>query len=162
MGMCRALNLATGMSLVWTAPPGALPRSAWVALLSLWAYIALVTYLARDEVGGNSRRRAGLFLGGIGLWFAGWAAAALVWYRAEHLIALAWLALALTLRGPLRRLAADPSPRHTGRAVGMLLRCVPLVDVAGMLANHVPWPFAAAGALWMLPGYVAGKWFYST
>lgn len=162
MGLCRALNLLTGMSLAWTALPGAWPRSVGLALISLWAYIALVTFLARDEVGGNSRRRASLFLGGLGIWFAGWAAAAIAWYRAEHPLALAWLALALSLRNPLRDLANDPSPRHTGRAVGMMLRCVPLVDVVAMFANHVPWPYAAAGALWILPAYAVGKWFYST
>ena len=57
MGLIRALNLLTGMSLAWDGVPSMLPRSAWLALLSLWAYIALVTFLARDEVGGNTRRR---------------------------------------------------------------------------------------------------------
>ena len=162
MGLCRALNLVTGMSLAWSSVPSTLPRSAWLALASLWAYIALVTFLARDEVGGNTRLRAKLYLGGLGLWFAGWAASAIVWYRAEHLLALAWLALALLLRGRLKNLAADATPRHTGQMVGMMLRCVPLVDVLAMLANGVPWPYAAAGALWILPAYGVGKWFYST
>lgn len=162
MGLCRALNLLTGMSLAWNAWPDHWPRSVCLSLFSLWAYIALVTFLARDEVGGNSRRRAALFLGGIGIWFAGWAAAAILWYRAEHPLALAWLALALCLRNPLRDLAADPSPKHTGKAVGMLLRYVPLVDVVALFANHVPWEYAAAGALWIVPAFLVGKWYYST
>ena len=153
MGLCRALNLLTGMSLAWNVWPTVWPRSVWLSLFSLWAYIALVTFLARDEVGGNSRRRAALFLGGIGIWFAGWAAAAILWYRAEH---------PLCLRNPLRDLAADPSPRHTGKAVGMLLRYVPLVDVVALFANHVPWEYAAAGALWIVPAFLVGKWYYST
>lgn len=162
MGLCRALNLFTGMSLAWSAFPAVWPSSVVLSLISLWAYIALVTFLARDEVGGNSRRRATLFLGGLGLWFAAWAAAGILWYRAERPLALAWLALALLLRNPLRNLAKDPSPKHTGKAVGMLLRYVPLVDVVALFANHVPWPYAAAGVLWILPAYAVGKWFYST
>ena len=162
MGLCRALNLLTGMSLAWTTVPSTLPRSAWLALASLWAYIALVTFLARDEVGGNTRKRAILYLAGLAVWFAGWAASAIVWYRAEHLLALAWLALAMLLRGPLKNLAADATPKHTGQMVGMMLRCVPLVDVLAMLANGVRWEYAVAGALWILPAYGVGKWFYST
>ncbi|MBW8888015.1 MAG: UbiA family prenyltransferase [Fibrobacteres bacterium] len=162
MGLCRALNLFTGMSLAWSAFPAVWPGSVVLSLISLWAYIALVTYLARDEVGGNSRRRATLFLGGQGSWFAAWAAAGILWYRAERPLALAWLALAILLRDPLRDLAKDPSPKHTGKAVGMLLRCVPLVDVVALFANQVPWQYAAAGALWILPAYAVGKWFYST
>ena len=162
MGLCRALNLLTGMSLAWEAWPSTWPRSVLLALVSLWAYIALVTFLARDEVGGNTRRRATLFLTGAGLWFAGWAAAAITWFRTEYALALAWLALALSLRTPLRVLAADPSPRNTGKTVGLMLRCVPLVDVAAMFANHVRWQYAAAGVFWILPAFFAGKWFYST
>lgn len=162
MGMCRALNLLTGMSLAWTTVPHALPRAASLALFSLWAYIALVTFLARDEVAGNSGGRIKAFLAGLGLWFAGWAAVALIWYRAQHLLALAWLTLAMLLRTPLRDLAGDPSPKNTGRMVGMLLRCVPLVDVLAMLANGVPWQYAVAGVLWIIPAYAVGKWYYST
>jgi 4-hydroxybenzoate polyprenyltransferase len=164
MGLCRALNLLTGMSLAWSGVPHPdnLPRAAWLALLSLWAYIALVTFLARDEVGGNSRRRTGLFLAGLGLWFLAWCAAAFTWFRTERFLALAWLALAMFLRGPLRNLATDPSPKHTGRMVGGMLRLVPLVDVLAMLANQVPPEYALAGALWILPAFAVGKWFYST
>jgi 4-hydroxybenzoate polyprenyltransferase len=164
MGLCRALNLFAGMSLVWDSVPRMheLPRAAIVAIVSLWAYIALVTFLARDEVGGNSRRRAGQFLAGLGLWFLAWCAAAFTWFRSESFLALAWLALAMFLRGPLRNLATDPSPKHTGQMVGGMLRLVPLVDVLGMLANQVPPAYALAGALWILPAYAVGKWFYST
>jgi hypothetical protein len=77
-------------------------------------------------------------------------------------LALAWLALAMVLRNPLRDLANDPSPKHTGKTVGAMLRYVPLVDVLAMFANQVPWEFAAAGALWILPAYLVAKKFYST
>lgn len=164
MGLCRALNLVTGMSLAWGAIPypASLPNALWIAVASLWAYIALVTFLARDEVGGNSRRRSRLFLGGLGLWFIAWSAVAFSWLRAETFLPVAWMALALFLRNPLRNLAKDPSPKHTGQMVGGMLRLVPLVDVLGMLANQVPYEYALAGALWILPAYAVGKWFYST
>lgn len=162
MGLCRALNLLTGMCLAWATVPSTLPLPAVMALVSLWGYIALVTFLARDEVGGNTKARAFRFLAGLGIWFAAWAAAALTWYKTQHLLALAWLALAMALRTPLRTLAGDPSPKHTGKMVGMMLRCVPLVDVVAMLANGAPWPYAVAGVLWILPAWLVARWFYST
>ncbi|MEO6095199.1 MAG: UbiA family prenyltransferase [Fibrobacteria bacterium] len=179
MGLCRALNLLTGMSLTWAAlpHPATLPLPAWLALASLWAYIALVTFLARDEVGGNSRRRSLLFLSGVGLWFIAWLIAALIGFRTERIIrpmspmnpmspillmTLPWLGLALFLRKPLRNLATDPSPKHTGQMVGGMLRMVPLVDVLAMLANSVPPEFSLVGALWIVPAFAVGKWFYST
>jgi 4-hydroxybenzoate polyprenyltransferase len=93
MGLCRALNLLTGISLAWTAfpHPSTLPKPMWMALLSLWAYIALVTFLARDEVGGNTRRRLGLFLAGLAAWFIAWPVAGLTWFRSEPF--MAWLGL---------------------------------------------------------------------
>jgi hypothetical protein len=164
MGLCRALNLLTGMSLTWAAlpHPATIALPAWIALASLWAYIALVTFLARDEVGGNSRRRSVLFLSGLGLWFMAWCAADLTWFRSQILMVLPWLGLALFLRKPVRNLATDPSPKHTGQMVGAMLRMVPLVDVLAMLANSVPPEYALAGALWIVPAFAVGKWFYST
>lgn len=164
MGLCRALNLLTGMSLGWTSlpNPASFPKGVWIALFSLWGYIALVTFLARDEVGGNSKTRSRLFLAGIALWFIAWSVAAFTWFRPEIFLPVAWLALAMFLRGPLRNLAADPSPKHTGQMVGGMLRLVPLVDVLTMLANHVPPEYALPGVLWIAPAFAVGKWFYST
>lgn len=169
MGLCRLLNLLVGITLAW--PPSmvrtwprldSLPPALGLALFSLWSYIALVTYLARDEVGGNSRARNRIYFAGLTLWFAFWAFLAFRWYRAEFILPIAWLALALLLRKPARNLAKDPSPKHTGQLVGMMLRLVPLVDVMAMLANHVPPAQAVAGALWILPAFAVGKLFYST
>ena len=164
MGLCRALNLLAGISLTWTSLPdaAALPASVYLALGSIWAYIALVTYLARDEVGGNSAFRARAFLTGLGIWIAGWAAVVFAWFRSEIFMAFTWLVLAISLRDPTRNLAHDPSPKHTGRMVGTLLRFVPLADVLAMFANQVPLEIALAGALWIAPAYFVGKRFYST
>ncbi len=164
MGLCRLLNVLTGITLTWSAWPSisSLPKPMGLALLSIWAYIALVTYLARDEVDGNSRRRTHLFLAGMGGWFILWSVTAFLWYRYEYYLPMVWLALAMLLRFPIRDLARDPSPKNTGKMIGLLLRLVPLVDVMAMIANHVPLMPALAGALWIVPAYVVGKLFYST
>jgi 4-hydroxybenzoate polyprenyltransferase len=164
MGLCRLLNLFTGITLTWQSWPSisSLPVPLGLALFSLWAYIALVTYLARDEVGGNSRLRVRNFFVGVAAWFILWSATAFTWYRREFYLPVIWLTLALLLRFPLRNLARDASPKHTGQMVGALLRLVPLVDVMAMLANHVPPTQALVGALWILPAYAVGKIFYST
>jgi 4-hydroxybenzoate polyprenyltransferase len=164
MGLCRLLNLLTGITLAWPAWPkiASLPSSLGLALFSIWAYIALVTYLARDEVGGNSRKRARIFFAGIATWFICWSGTSFIWYRNEFSLHLIWLALALLLMQPFRNLALNPSPKHTGQMIGSLLRLVPLIDVMAMLANHVPVTSALIGTLWIVPAYAIGKLFYST
>ncbi len=133
-----------------------------LALISLWGYITLVTYLARDEVQGNSKRRLLVYQIGLGIWFFTWAFIAFTWYRAQTYIPMAWLSLAIFLRGPLRNLIRENTPKHTGQVVGTMLRFVPLVDVLAMLTNGVEIRTAIFGALWILPAYVIGKTFYST
>ncbi len=169
MGLCRLLNLLTGITLGWqtlTMPAWprleSLPPSMGLALFSLWSYIALVTYLARDEVGGNSLARNRAYFAGLGLWFGFWAVTAFTWYRAEFLLPIVWLALAMLLWKPVRNLSKAPTPKHTGQLIGGMLRLVPLVDVLAMVANHVPPAQALGGALWILPAFAVGKLFYST
>ena len=55
MGACRVLNLLGGIALCasGTSDLFYLPVHAYWALSSIGSYIALVTYLARDEVKGN-------------------------------------------------------------------------------------------------------------
>jgi 4-hydroxybenzoate polyprenyltransferase len=169
MGLCRLLNLLAGMSLAWDRWPSwaSLPSAVPGALLSLWAYIALGTYLARDEVGGNSRRRARVFLAGITGWFMAWSFA--IWLgmgpgRSLMVLAMgvAWLAHVLLLIGPFRALARDPSPRNTGKTVGAMLRTVPMADALAMLAAGAPLIAALPGVLWILPAWAVGRLFYST
>lgn len=169
MGLCRLLNLLTGMSLVWTGWSDGffLADASQGALLSLWTYITLVTYLARDEVKGNSRLRARIFLAGMGVWFLAWAVhigTAAGPGRGIPVLCMAavWLGHVLFLLRPFRALAADPSPRHTGRTIGALLRAVPLADVLAMVAAGAPLVAALPGILWILPAWLAGRLFYST
>jgi UbiA prenyltransferase family len=169
MGLCRLLNLLAGMSLAWDRWPSwsALPAAVPGSLFALWAYIALVTYLARDEVGGNSRLRARVFLGGITSWFTAWSFA--IWLgmgpgQSLRVLAMgvAWTLHVCLLLAPFRALSRDPSPRNTGKTVGALLRTVPLADVLAMLAAGAPLIAALPGVLWILPAWVVGKLFYST
>lgn len=180
MGLCRALNVLAGMALNWVSGwglagsggedlPGAplsldlnLPLGAQVALLSLGLYIAAVTYLARDEVQGNSRARVRTFLFFFGLWIGAWVA--LGWRGlAPWWGVMATLAALIALIGqPLGALWHKPSPAHTGRMVGSLLRGIPLVDMLGLWAGGLPWHVVLSMAVFMVPGPLLMKKFYST
>lgn len=176
MGLCRALNVLAGMALNWAvgwgAMPGGggaplsldlnLPLGAQAALLSLGLYIAVVTYLARDEVQGNSRARVRTFLFYFGLWLGAWIA--LGWRGlAPWWGVMATLAALVALIGqPLGALWRKPSPAHTGRMVGSLLRGIPLVDMLGLWAGGLPWHVVLSMAVFMVPGPLLMKRFYST
>ncbi len=165
MGLCRALNLATGMAItipaIWREghglifPGGLQPAQIW-GLFSLWAYIFLVTFLARDEVQGNSQRRMRLFFAGLSIWALAWAMTALATAPAHALgfllLLAGGLALAFQLFHPLRRLWHEPSAAHTGRSVGALLRSLPLVDLLALAAAGVAWPWTLGQAFFLLPG----------
>jgi hypothetical protein len=173
MGLCRVLNLAGGMALAFPSlgtfaslpaeAPGALG-----ALVSLGFYIMLVTFLARDEVQGNSILRVRCFFAGLAAWFAAWAAFASLDPSWRSLAVVAVLFLhAWLLRNPivgLRRMPA--SPATTGKTVGGMLGTMPATDVLGMLAVGAAWPWAPlvamGGLLWMLPGRWLARRFYTT
>ncbi len=166
MASCRALNLAAAMALSFPslAAFGSLPPSSYGALASLALYVALVTYLARDEVTGNSPARVRVFFVGLAAWLAGWAAWASTdrtWAAAAAvavLLLFAWL-LRDAIAG-LRRMPA--SPAATGKTVGGMLGAMPVTDVLGMLAAGTPLPWALGGLLWMLPGRWLARRFYTT
>lgn len=166
MAACRVLNLAAGLALS-VAPLESfarLPLPAYGVLVSLGLYVALVTFLARDEVAGNSIRRVRVFFVGMAAWFAGWAAFASTersWIAVGVVAVLllhAWM-LRHALAG-LRRMPA--SPAVTGKTVGGMLGTMPVTDTLGMLATGVAAPAALAGLLWMLPGRWLARRFYST
>jgi 4-hydroxybenzoate polyprenyltransferase len=156
MATCRVLNLAAGMALSFPSIKtfATLPPSSYGALASLGLYVALVTFLARDEVTGNSPRRVRAYLVALAAWFAGWAAFASTvrgWTALAVLAAL--LLLAWLLRHALASLRQAPtSPASTGRTVGGMLGAMPVTDSLGMLASGTPFVWALGGLLWMLPG----------
>ncbi len=166
MGTCRALNLLGGIALCadGTTDLFFLPFRAKWALASLGFYIACVTFLARDEVGGNSLRRVRVFFAGLVVWVFAWIGIALGHFSPLSILLLAVLFLHLKfLFNPLRNLWRQPaSPPATGKSIGALLRTLPFTDVLAMLVMHVTWPFALLGLLWMLPGPFLAKRFYST
>jgi len=164
MGLCRLLNLLTGITLAWPTWPrlDSLPPALGLALFSLWAYIAIVTYLARDEVGGNSKARNRNYFIILAFWLFTWLMLALKQIHTVFILSLIWVFLIMLLRRPLQKLWTSPSPKHTGQMVGTMLRFVPIIDVLAMLLNHVPSTQALLGLLWVLPAYTIGKLFYST
>lgn len=166
MGLCRVLNLAGAMALGFPSLQTFAHLSPAVhgALFSLGLYIALVTYLARDEVAGNSGLRVRVFFAGLAAWFAGWAAFASTRHSLVSLGVVAVLALHVwLLKDALAGLRSMPaSPATTGKTVGGMLGTMPATDALGMLAAGVAWPWALAGLLWMLPGKWLARRFYST
>lgn len=166
MALCRVLNLATGVALSLPSLKafGALPPAVFGVLVSLGLYVALVTYLARDEVEGNSLRRVKFFMMGFAAWFAGWAAYASTvrsWVSVGVVIVLVvhfWL-----LKNAIAGLRSQPtSPASTGKTVGSMLGSMPATDALAMLATGVAVPWALAGLLWMLPGKWLARRFYTT
>ncbi len=166
MAKCRALNLLCGIALCADGLSDFffLPFHTYWAILSLWAYIILVTYLARDEVKGNSSMRVRIFFVGIAVWAGLWIGFAAFHYSYLSYVLLAVLLFHLyMLSAPIRNLRANPAvPSATGRTIGALLRTLPMTDVIGMLGAGVFWPWALAGLAWMLPGRFLAKRFYST
>jgi hypothetical protein len=180
MGLCRMLNLAAGMALNFSSPRVFLtqPAALYGALLSLGVYVALVTYLARDEVRGNSASRARLFLVGIAAWFAAWSAWAVTHFSWLSIIGVALLVFhAWLLKDAVGGLRRNPtSPAATGKTVGALLRTLPVTDALGMLAAGVAfWPYQGAmgyghfvvpwallGLAFLLPGRFIPRRFYAT
>jgi len=166
MGLCRALNLVAGMALnasfLWPWEVGFhFPPNAAIAIFSLGSYIALVTFLARDEVQGNAPLRIRIFLFGLGIWAGAWMAVG--FFSGLPLrIAPSLLALFYLLGKPLAALWKQTSPSPTGRMVGALLRGIPLVDMLGLWLSGAPLPVALACLLFMLPGPLLMKRFYST
>ena len=112
------------------------------------------TFLARDEVTGNSAGRVRAYFIGLAAWFAGWAAyASTVRGLTAAMVAAVLILFAWLLRRPLAALRYAPSaPASTGRAVGGRLGSMPVTDVLAMLAAGAPWAWALGGLLWMLPG----------
>jgi 4-hydroxybenzoate polyprenyltransferase len=162
MGSCRGLDMAmaiaTGLPVAAAWPPIAIAGPVVLGL-----YVAGLTYIARDEVDGNTTRRART-----GLVFLAVLAASVV-------IALAvsarlpaspwawpWVALVVALGwrnwAPLWRRHDGAS---TGRAIGGGIMLIPVVDAAVCAVAGVP-VWAAAVALLAVPAVVLRQWFSPT
>jgi len=166
MGLCRLLNLLCGIALCadGTSDLFYLSNPVLCALGSLWFYIACVTWLARDEVGGNSPLRVRVFFAGLAAWVGMWLVFAVLHPSLSALLLIVVLGVhAKFLYAPLKNLWGNPlSPPATGKSIGPLLRTLPFTDVVGMVAVGVFWPWALLGLAWLLPGPFLMKRFYST
>jgi hypothetical protein len=166
MGLCRVLNLAGAMALSFSSfnTFAALPAVVYGVLASLGLYVAIVTYLARDEVAGNSAARVQIFFIGFAAWFSAWAAFAATRHSLISLGVVVILVLHLfLLKDALAGLRRAPSsPGATGRTVGTMLGSMPVTDALALFAAGVAWPWSFAGLLWMLPGKWLARRFYTT
>jgi 4-hydroxybenzoate polyprenyltransferase len=151
MGACRSLNFLLGLS-VAAAPAG--------LALVVGAYVTALTYLARDEVGGNRIERARVGL--VGLAALGSAVGGLL-YRTRSGPG-GWIAFTITcalgawLWAPLWR---TPDGPNTRRAVGGGILLIPMVDATVVAAQGIPLGAAAVASL-ALPAMVLRRWFSPT
>jgi 4-hydroxybenzoate polyprenyltransferase len=155
MGACRALNFAMPLALfeepngIWLSPP-----------LLLGAYVAALTYLARDEVQGNTQDRAKKGVVAMGII----AAITVGVVAALGPPVFAWIGVALllyrwgTLFLPLWR-SADG--KRTGRAIGGGVLMIPLFDAVFVLSRgHFLWGVGVA--LLIVPALVLRRVYYVT
>lgn len=156
MGVCRGLNFLMPMSLAMTSAP----RRLLSAPLLLTAYISVLTYLAREEVVGNTRERARrgvtamavvalVMAVAIAAWPAapaGWAFLAVLVARGAMLFAPLWTA---------------PGGRATGRAIGGGILTIPLFDATFVAAaGQTSWALAVAAL--MLPALALRRMYSPT
>jgi 4-hydroxybenzoate polyprenyltransferase len=160
MGSCRGLDLALGISagLPLDAP---WPAIAVAGPIVLALYVAGLTYIARDEVDGNTTRRART-----GLTFLAALAAAVLVALAFHPPASPWawpwVAAALYLGwrnwSPVWHRHDGPS---TGRAIGGGILLIPVIDATVCAVAGVPF-WAVAVALLALPALWLKRYFSPT
>ncbi len=162
MGSCRGLDLALGLS-AGLSLEQRWPTIAIAGPIVLALYVAGLTYIARDEVDGNTRRRArtGLtFLAILG------AAVVALLIASPRLPATAWawpwVALVLLLAwrnwAPVWRRHDGPS---TGRAIGGGILLIPLVDAAICAVAGSP-GWALVIAMFAIPAIILKQFFSPT
>jgi 4-hydroxybenzoate polyprenyltransferase len=146
MGACRGLDLALGI----TAGLGLdchWPTIALVGPFVLALYIAGLTWIARDEVDGNTARRARTGLAFLALVGAG-VVVALIAHPPHSLLAWWWVVTVLLLAwrnwSPVWSRHDGPS---TGKAIGGGILLVPIVDAAICAVAGTPWWAFAVAAL---------------
>ncbi len=124
MGLCRALNLALGMSLA----PALWTTSHAFALALMWLYVTSVTVFARQEAGESSRGWLSAATLGLCLAVAGLAGLRLVVAEVheEYLILVAVLLLLLGYRG--FRAAVQPHPSRVQQAVKIFVVSLVMFD----------------------------------
>ena len=145
MGVCRGLNFCMTMSLA----PRSVPTSFVFAPVLLTAYISVLTYLSREEVGGNTLERARRGVTALAVVALIMAVAIAPWPAAP--VGWAFLAVLVARGGMLfAPLWTEPGGPATGHAIGGGILLIPLFDATFVAAAaHVSWAFAVASL--MLP-----------
>jgi len=156
MGVCRGLNFSMPMSLAMRS----VPTFFFCAPVLLTAYIAVLTYLAREEVGGNTLDRARRGVTAMAVVALVMAVAIAPWPAAP--VGWAFLALVVT-RGAMlfAPLWTEPGGPTTGRAIGGGILMIPLFDATFVAAaGQAPWAFAVASL--MLPAMALRRMYSPT
>jgi 4-hydroxybenzoate polyprenyltransferase len=171
MALCRMFNVWIGMSLGGSANPLEWTAFQWAAIGSMGMYITLVTYLARDEVQGNSGLRTNVFFIGLLLWFG--TLCGLLGLQAHHfwkygtswypMLGILLLGVYLwNMKDVYKNLWQESNGPNTGKCVGGMLVLLPVVDSINMILNEVFIPLALGNLLLILAAKKVAKSFYST
>lgn len=132
MGVCRAANLALGMTIV----PIEVSFGFWYPCIVMWLYVTSLTLLARRESLGASRLRAGV--GVVGCVVAAAGVGGIGYLRAGFHASSLWLAAALAtpiaVRGYRAYVAGDAT--SVQRAVKTCVILLPLLDGAIVAAQR--------------------------
>lgn len=162
MGTCRGLDLALGLS-TGLALDRAWPPIAVAGPVVLALYVAGLTYIARDEVDGNTARRARTGLTFLALLALG---AVLALVLAPGLPASRWawpwvgLAVLLGWRNwsPVWDRHDGPA---TGRAIGGGIMLIPVIDATVCAVAGMPF-WALSVALLVFPALILKQFFSPT
>jgi 4-hydroxybenzoate polyprenyltransferase len=162
MGACRGLNVALAIS-TGLAIDARWPTIAIAAPVVLALYIEALKYIARDEVDGNTARRARTGLVGLGALLI---VAPIALLLASDLPRSAWawpwvgyaLYRAWTNWAPVWK---RHDARSTGRAIGGGIMLIPLIDASFVAIAGCPF-WAIAVALFAVPATVLKEWFSPT
>ncbi|MFQ5733307.1 MAG: UbiA family prenyltransferase [Planctomycetaceae bacterium] len=163
MGLCRALNVLLGASAVadfeaiWVHPQ--------VTVAACYgAYIAGLTWFARNEAGTSTRRqlvRATVVInaGLIALAFLAVNPRFGIGGRVPTINALLmWVAIAAVVNRGMFAAVAQPSPQHVQRAVRTMLRWLVMLDAVLIFAATGSATYALATAALTVPAFVLAKW----
>jgi len=157
MGLCRALNLALGMSTCWWF--------RWdirvTGIVALFTYVTAFSFFGRQEAGESGRSR--LAASGIGIMVSilllGFLAA---WRMAEETFTLVlWLALLIHIGRVTLRAIRRRDPAAVQNAMKTYILGIIAFDAVIASAAH-GWPAGVAVLALLAPALVAGRWAYST
>ena len=163
MGLCRALNLALGMSLSWTIGwnEGLIPIAA------LGFYVSSLTFFGRQEAETSSRWR--LATGAAGILLAIAVLGVLIAdttmasqrYSGDYFLLVLWLAFMIHVGRKALAAIRQPTPQHVGRAMKVFILGIVVFD-ALLAAGAHGWIAAVIILAFLLPALLLGRRVYST